>query len=262
MQTGPALSNPFRRSRPTGVATTPIPAWPLRGRTYWLHLALPLSILGALLLWAGPGGGDTWVADRIYTAGHGAWVLRSAWMTDRLVHVAGRNLSILAGAAVFAAWLASFRVLALRRLRRPLGYLFCALAAGSLAVAWMKSWSNMDCPWDLARYGGERPFVGLLEVRPPGMPRARCFPAGHASGGYIWLSLYFFLGTIAPRWRWPGLCVGMGAGLVFGISQQLRGAHFLSHDLWTAGICWTLSLALYALLLRGDATSFRPEDAR
>jgi membrane-associated PAP2 superfamily phosphatase len=29
------------------------------------------------------------------------------------------------------------------------------------------------------------------------------------------------------------------------LAQQVRGAHFLSHDLWTAFLSWFMSLALY-----------------
>ncbi|MGH8710249.1 MAG: hypothetical protein ACREVA_02860 [Burkholderiales bacterium] len=35
---------------------------------------------------------------------------------------------------------------------------------------------------------------------------------------------------------------------VFG--RVIQGAHFLSHQLWTALICWLVMLALYELLLR------------
>ena len=38
-----------------------------------------------------------------------------------------------------------------------------------------------------------------------------------------------------------------GAGLVFGSGQQLRGAHFLSHDLWSLAVCWFLALGLFCL---------------
>jgi membrane-associated PAP2 superfamily phosphatase len=41
------------------------------------------------------------------------------------------------------------------------------------------------------------------------------------------------------------LSVGLGLGLLFGFAQQLRGAHFLSHDLWTLGIAWSAALTLY-----------------
>ena len=33
-------------------------------------------------------------------------------------------------------------------------------------------------------------------------------------------------------------------GLVFGIGQQLRGAHFVSHDVWTLGLCWFIATTL------------------
>ena len=50
--------------------------------------------------------------------------------------------------------------------------------------------------------------------------------------------------------RAGGLAVGLLAGGVFGFSQQLRGAHFLSHDLWTLATCWAVSLGLYLLVER------------
>jgi len=39
---------------------------------------------------------------------------------------------------------------------------------------------------------------------------------------------------------------------VFGVSQQLRGAHFASHDVWTLTICWIVALLLHrAMFARG-----------
>jgi membrane-associated PAP2 superfamily phosphatase len=32
----------------------------------------------------------------------------------------------------------------------------------------------------------------------------------------------------------------MCIGFILGISQQMRGAHFMSHTLWTAWLCWTV----------------------
>ena len=221
----------------------------------WLHLIVPLAWLGVLAAWTGPLGGDRWLADRIYAWQGYSWALRDAWLTKTAIHVWGRNLSALAWLALLATWTWARLSGRARTLRLPVGYLLLAVLASCLAVSWIKSWSNMDCPWDLLRYGGRREFIGLIEARPPGMDRGRCFPAGHASAGYAWLALYFFFLAVAPRWRWLGLCIGLGLGLVFGISQQLRGAHFASHDLYTAGICWLVALGLYVAVLRppGDA---------
>ena len=47
------------------------------------------------------------------------------------------------------------------------------------------------------------------------------------------------------------------ANMHIGIAQQLRGAHFMSHDLWTAGICWvaaaSVSLAFWPRPGNADA---------
>ena len=104
--------------------------------------------------------------------------------------------------------------------------------------------------------GGLRDYVGLFATRPHGMPRGVCFPAGHSSAGFAWVSLYFFALPVRPAWRWRGLAVGLVAGCVFGAAQQLRGAHFLSHDLWTLATCWTVSL-LFLLVRRITAREVR-----
>ena len=36
------------------------------------------------------------------------------------------------------------------------------------------------------------------------------------------------------------------AGAVFGLGQQMRGAHFLSHVLWTLWLSWAIVLAVHA----------------
>lgn len=211
------------------------------------HAWLPFMLVGLLLLVDTVFGLDQRLADAVYAWEGHRWALKEAFATQQLVHRGGHDISLLAWCAACAVWAWSLHAEHRRIWRKPLSYLVLATLATTLLVAWIKSWSNMDCPWDLLRYGGERPFVGLFEVRPLGIGRARCFPAAHAGAGYAWLSMYFFLGVVRPRWRWVGLLVGLGTGLTFGVAQQLRGAHFLSHDLWTLAICWALALLLFRM---------------
>lgn len=192
---------------------------------------------------------DFRLADALYQWQGGEWALQDHVLLQEWLHRGGRNLSQWMGAGVVLALLASLPPTPLRPWRRPLLFLFLAVAGSTLAVSTLKQLISMECPWDLARYGGEWPFVGLLAWRPDGMPDTACFPAGHASAGYAWLALYYFLAATLPRRRWLGLATGLGLGLVFGITQQLRGAHFLSHDLWTLMLCWTISSLLASWLL-------------
>ena len=161
-------------------------------------------------------------------------------------HVAGRNASVALWCIVVTALAMACMRRHWRAWRRPLACLALSVLLSTALVAWIKSWSNMDCPWDLLRYGGERAYVDLFSARPAGMPRGACFPAGHASGGYAWMAAYFFFLAVRLAWRWHGLVAGLALGLAFGVSQQLRGAHFLSHDLWTAALCWLVAVAVHA----------------
>ncbi|WP_368566205.1 phosphatase PAP2 family protein [Pseudoxanthomonas sp. UTMC 1351] len=196
---------------------------------------------------------DEWLADYFYGLQGNRWALRRHFITDDLIHDLGRVTSILAWLCAFSAWIVARAWKPWSHLHPPLGRLLIATLLATLLVAWIKSWTNMDCPWDLHRYGGSRPFIGLFSQRPEGLPQGRCFPAGHASGGYAWMSLYFFFVSVKPRWRWLGLAIGVIAGLVFGVAQQLRGAHFLSHDLWTIAVCWITALTVHLIAQRHPA---------
>jgi membrane-associated PAP2 superfamily phosphatase len=221
------------------------------------HLGWPLlATLATSALLMG-GGGDQWLADHLYRLESHQWLLQHAWVTSQLIHRGGKWLSatatLLAIVLCFHAW----RHDRAAAWRWPLLYLVLAVALGTGVVSLLKSATNMDCPWDLARYGGLREYVGLFATRPPGMPRGVCFPAGHSSAGFAWVSLYFAALMVRPAWRWRGLAIGLVAGGVFGAAQQLRGAHFLSHDLWTLATCWTISLLLYLLIRRTAAGGSR-----
>ncbi len=217
----------------------------LASRFWTVHLWLPLGV-GLALIAALQAGADQWLADALVRIEGGRWAWRHAPWLELGVHRAGRDASIVAWLALAAAsGIAAFRNAGALRWRRATGYVLVCVVLGTLAVSLLKAVTNVDCPWDLARYGGTRPLIGLLDVRPQALPRARCFPAGHASAGYAWLGLYFAALQVAPHRRRAALTLALGAGLLFGVGQQLRGAHFASHDAATALVCWLVALGLW-----------------
>ena len=199
------------------------------------------------------GGGDAAIADAIYAAQGGAWTLRDHWLTAEWIHEGGRRCvagMVLALAGfTFVAW----RRPAFAAWRRGLVVLLGSVLASVAIVAGTKYSLAMDCPWSLAAYGGSLPHIGLFEARPLDLPRNSCFPAAHASSGFAWVALYFFFAATRPRWRHAGLAVGLALGTVFALSQELRGAHFLSHDLTSLMICWTIALAAHLVFNRSGA---------
>ena len=48
-------------------------------------------------------------------------------------------------------------------------------------------------------------------------------------------------------------------GIAFGLAQVLRGAHYVSHVVWTAWICWTVSALAMA---RYDGEHYRRHHGR
>ena len=218
---------------------------------YATHVWMPAIAFAAVSVLLMGLHGDFWLADRLYALEGHAWALQSGYITQDLLHAAGRQASKNAWFVLLLILVVSLFAPAARSWRRPLVYLLLATLLSTAAVGMLKHWSNMDCPWDLLRYGGNHAYYGLFTQRPPALGQGRCFPAGHASAGYAWVALYFFFAAARPRWRWWGLGFGLVTGLVFGIAQQLRGAHFLSHDLWALMICWLLALTLSRAMLPG-----------
>ncbi|WP_243713566.1 phosphatase PAP2 family protein [Luteimonas terrae] len=222
-------------------------------------------LIAAVLLTAGIAalGVDAAWADRLYAWQGGHWLARDAWWSAGLVHTGGRRLSIACWLAVVAAWALSWTGAVPRTWRAPLGYLLTAVPLACLLVAWLKSHTGIDCPWDLQRYGGARPWLSPLASRPATMGAAACFPAAHAAAGYAWVAAYFACSAAGPalrRWRHAALGTGLALGAVFGLVQQLRGAHFLSHDLWSLTLCWLVAAAsaricLYAQLRDAERAS-------
>lgn len=223
------------------------------GAPRWVawQLVLPLALLAAATICLIPLGGDRWIADRIYAWEGGHWSLRGSFLLNQVLHAGGKALSFVAWFAVAAMAVRSMFDARWKPLRRPLLVLLLSIVASTLVVSILKHTTRMDCPWNASIYGGTHPYFSLLQARPAGIKPSGCFPAGQASAGYAWVALYFFFASVRPAWRRIGLGIGICAGAVLGIAQQLRGAHYLSHDLSTLAVSWFVALCLHRLSLRG-----------
>ena len=107
----------------------------------------------------------------------------------------------------------------------------------------VKHASRTSCPWDLAEFGGAASHVShwmfWLADGGPG----QCFPSGHGSAAFCFITLYFLWRSCdAARAGRYALAVCI-AGAIFSLTQVLRGAHYPSHAVWTAWLCWTVCCA-------------------
>lgn len=244
---------------PMANTVVPVSVWQ-PGRQFWIsHLWLPLLAAGPLLFWLEQSSLDLWLADWWFALQGGHWAWRNHWVSYDLIHHHGKQLVIAIGLSALLMMAISFIRPAFRHWRAPMSYLFTSMAVVPALIAYSKRFSPVDCPWDLGRYGGELPYIRTFEHSFSLTGFGHCFPAGHASAGFILLATYFAALPLLEkpqRFLLPGLVIGW----TFALGQQSRGAHFLSHDLWTLSLCWFGALGMFLLFRPGSW--YQPNTAR
>ena len=212
-----------------------------------VHLIYPLCALTILSMFILGFDIDAFIADYWYGVQGGTWAWKDRWLAEEFFHKGGRNTSLIFALATLMLLLISCFQTRWIQHRKPLLYLFLATAGGSLFVSLLKSSLAVSCPWEFKMYGGNLVYHTVLEQLTLRDGKG-CFPAGHASSGYAWISLYFFGFLYKSTFRWAGLSISLIAGIVLGVAQQIRGAHFISHDVWTLAVCWFFSLFLFLVM--------------
>jgi membrane-associated PAP2 superfamily phosphatase len=195
---------------------------------------------------------DRAIQDHFYDPVARKFPLAKSHGFELVFHDLGKLPAIALGVGCALGYLASFRRERLRPWRKQLLFVALCLGLGPLAVAGIKSRSVIHCPRDLAIYGKDAPYVRLFDPVPSGLEPGQCWPGGHSSGGFAVMSVYLALRRRRPRAAKWWLGGGFLYGLTLGTSRMVQGAHFVSHNLWAAVVCWAVALALYELILRRD----------
>jgi membrane-associated PAP2 superfamily phosphatase len=183
---------------------------------------------------------DLYLSDAVYDFAAAEWAVTDADRGLRLIFYSGGRAAVVV--------IASMLILALAFVcARPAhsGYLLPLLltifgiAMTVSTVSLLKHQTDVYCPSQITRYGGDQMRVGVLDTYPAGLERrgrGRCWPAGHAAGGFALMSLVL-LGR-GNRQRRLLLLSGFSAGWVMGVYQMLRGNHYLSHTVISLLIAW------------------------
>jgi membrane-associated PAP2 superfamily phosphatase len=167
----------------------------------------------------------------------GGFALESHWLWRGVLHDDMRLFPWLLELGLLVAMVRPFGTLKQLEPVRRVQLALTTLVA-LLLVSNIKLHSHSSCPWDLQEFGGMATYVShwAWGVRDGG--GGGCFPAGHASGGFAFLGGFFVFRHGLPKTARRWLVGAMLAGLVLGLAQQVRGAHYMSHTLWTAWLCW------------------------
>lgn len=210
-----------------------------------VYLLVPLALVVLVLLYAEYTTLDVRISSLFYDQQTGTWPFRHDFWVEKVAHKWGKNLILLTGVTNLVLFSLSWWVRALFPYRRKTLFFFLAIGLSTGIVGIIKASSFTHCPWDLDLYGGDVPYVGLLQANPAGLSRGGCWPGGHASGGFALLALFFIFKENSNKWAIAGLVFGLVMGNLYGVIQVMRGAHFLSHHLWSGILVWFICLGLY-----------------
>lgn len=210
-----------------------------------LDLIIPVILLIALMFLFHQTFLDEWLASHFYIKGQ-AWIYRDNFILEKILHKGGVIFSTAILVVMIGYWIYLWRATSDKKRRDYVGFIVVASVLTVLVVFFLKRWSTLPCPWNTLAFGGDRNSPALWEMFNKDLPNGKCFPGGHSSGGYAFLSAYFGHTFIYGKRNLKTLIPGLLIGITFGITQQMRGAHFLSHDLATIliSICcsWVTSL--------------------
>jgi membrane-associated PAP2 superfamily phosphatase len=198
------------------------------------------------ILFFGLSGTDIWVQRHFYNPLTHALIVDTNNDVLRVIFYDGIKRLLIIIAVVFLLtliigwkkpWMKSYRT----------GLIIVVLSSilVPVMVGSLKAVTNMPCPKNVESFGGAYPHTCVWEkynTKECHLGKQKCWPAGHASGGFALLSLIFLFHS-----RKNKILAGMIAmviGWSMGSYKMLIGDHFLSHTVITMMLAWLIILVI------------------
>ena len=190
---------------------------------------------------------DLLVQDLFFSFDTGRWLVDADNPLLRLIFYSGMKKAIIGvGVLAIIGIVLSFFREKMRPWRQGLVVFILSLALVPLLVAGSKQFTNVYCPSQIQRYDGVYPYVKIFENYPEDFHprhRGKCFPAGHATGGFAFMALFFVFKK--RRARILGWASGFFLGWTMGLYQMFKGAHYLSHTVATMLLAWIIICCIH-----------------
>ena len=213
-------------------------------KTFWLFNAAGLLAYALLLIQLFPVNGtlDHWFIDQwVDSTGH--FFERDNWWLTHIAHHGVKNVIIGLLVILLIQLIGSFYQTNWRHYRWPSGYVLISALCTTILVGLLKSQSGHACPWSLVQV--QQQHLGWLDHL---SKAGHCFPGGHASAGFALIALFFAYHQTQPHKARCYLLAALLLGFAMGWGLMMRGAHFLSHNLWTLWVAWAVNLGLCAII--------------
>jgi membrane-associated PAP2 superfamily phosphatase len=209
---------------------------PVRAELWWLAATFALIILFARYTPL-----DHALTGLFYDPVTHRFPLRDQAFWAVIMHTGLKYLSIALWFALLIAWMVFRRRPSWQRYCQAIGFTLLVAPLAALAVSSLRAISPHSCPWDLSAFGGTAEYFRFFDAVPQNPGPGRCAPSGHAIAGFAWLTGYIALRGVDRTAARFALAFSLVLGVLTGLTQLARGAHFLSHVLLTAWICFTVA---------------------
>ena len=212
-------------------------------------LLITILLLVGVILFFGFSNADIWVQTHFYNTQTHQWIVDSNDEVLKFIFYDGIKRLLIVIAVLFLigliwgwkkSWMARYRrgfIIVI------LSSIFVPLMVGSL-----KAVTNMPCPKNIENFGGAYPHTCVWEKyssKECHLEKQKCWPAGHASGGFALLALIFLFHS--RKAKIGAATIALFIGWSMGTYKMLIGDHFLSHTVITMILAWLIIL----LIVRG-----------
>ena len=211
-----------------------------------MQIVITALLLAASILIFGLTDIDLIIQDHLYDFTHQTWLLdKHTEPYHTLLYSGIKKLLVGLGAILLFVYILFRKHPRLHPYKKGMMIILLSSVLVPTITVGLKKATNIPCPKHEIRYGGEYPRTSIWESYPPTLQnkkRIACWPAGHASGGFALMSLFFLFRH--RRYKVLALLVALLIGWSMGIYKILVGDHFFSHTLITMLIAWLLILII------------------
>ncbi|MDP3588831.1 MAG: phosphatase PAP2 family protein [Sulfuricurvum sp.] len=210
------------------------------------NILITAIVLIVAVLFFGLSPADIWVQKHFYNLATHQWILDTNNTVLKFVFYDGiKRLLIVIAVLFLFVLILGWKKQWMRAYRRGLIIVVLSSIAVPLVVGSLKAVSNMPCPKSLDIFNGTYPHTCVWEkyaTKDCHLEKQKCWPAGHASGGFALLSLIFLFHS--RKNKIIAGSIAMGIGWSMGSYKMLIGDHFLSHTVITMILAWLLILLI------------------
>lgn len=156
-----------------------------------------------------------------------------------------KNLLLLFGGLIFLSLIFLRKKSFIQEYKKGLIIVLLSAIFVPLIIGSLKAISNTPCPCNIVYFNGTYPDIKVFDSYPKEFiqtSKAKCWPAGHASGGFALMALFFlFKKPVNQKLALSGALI---VGWSMGTYKMLLGDHFLSHTIITMLMAWLIILII------------------